>query len=277
MEVFPGVPRLASILLLAGLGVAWACILRRRDLWRIGLCALAVLAVAASALAISQQFGIDKRFFLVAPYLPVALAQVKMLLVMSLSIAFVTEIAARRRVAAAAILGAALVAGSASVIRPNANFFLAPKHSYCGGVECPVQDDIEVLGQFRAYLEAQGVDPDVSEDRLLIANRIVRMGRELWLFPAGGGRLAPHADVGPVAFFYFQGDPDYTTYNYVAHVCERFDVPWLQAQKVRYVLVPATAGDWCIHDVVTLVARWETVAMSGDARVIDLEREVHVP
>ncbi|WP_337244469.1 hypothetical protein [Luteimonas sp. gir] len=277
MEVFPGAPRLASILLLAGLGVTWACILRRRDLWRIGLSAFAVLMVAASALAISQQFGTDKRFFLVAPYLPVALAQVKMLLVMSLSIALVTEIAARRRVAAAAVLAAALVAGSASVIRPNANFFLAPKRSYCGGVECPVQDDIEVLGQFRAYLEAEGVDPDASEDRLLIANRIVRMGRELWLFPAGGGRLAPHADVGPVAFFYFQGDPDYTTYNYITHICERFDISWLREQKVRYVLLPATEGDWCIHDVATLVTRWQTVAISGDARVIDLEREAHVP
>ena len=276
MEIFPGARRPPSILLMSALVVTW-CVLRRQGLWRPLACVCAVVMVAAVALAISQQFSTDKRFFLLAPYLPVALAQAKILLVMSLSIAIVTKTAVRRHLAFAAVLGAVLVCASALVIRPGANFFLAPKHDYCGGVECPVPDDVAVLSQFREHLLTQGIDPNASEDRLLIANRVIRMGRELWLFPSGGGRLAPHSEVGPVAFFYFQGDPDYTTHNYVSHVCERFDIPWLREQKVRYVLVPATEGEWCIHDVDSLVQRWETVAVSGNARVIDLNREVHVP
>jgi len=277
IEVFPGASRLASLLLLSGLLITWACILHRRGLWRVAATALATLGVAALALAISQQFGTDQRFFLLAPYLPVALAQFKILLVMSLSISIVAELLVRRHLAAATTLGVALVLASALIVRPSANFFLPPKHDYCGGVECPAPDDLAVLRQFREYLVGQGVDPESSEDRLLIANRIIRMGRETWLFPSGGGRLAPYSDIGPVAFFYFQGDPDYTTHNYVAHVCERFDIPWLREQKVRYVLVPATEGEWCIHDVESLALRWETVAVSGNARVIDLNREVHVP
>jgi len=276
-EVFPGAPRLASILLLFALGITWLCILRRSGAGRLAMSALAALAVASVALSISQQFGADKRFFLLVPYLPVALAQMKILLVMALSIAIMAETAARRRLFSTIVVGIALVLGSGAVIRPGANFHLAPKHDYCGGVECPAPDDVAVLDRFRAYLEVQGVDPDTSEDRLLIANQVIKMGPELWLFPSGGGRLAPHADVGPVAFFYFQGDPDYTTRNYVAHVCERFDVPWLREQKVRYVLIPAAEGSWCIHDADALTRQWETVVASGNARVIDLNREVHVP
>jgi len=277
MEIFPGAPRLASILLLSGLVVIWACVLRRRGLGRLGLSAIAALAVAASALAISQQFGTDKRFFLLASYMPVALAQAKIVLVMALSTAIVAELAARKRLVAATIVSIALVLGSAAVIRPGANFYLPPKHDYCGGVECPAADDIAVLDRFRAYLAAQNVDPDKSEDRLLIANRVIKMGRELWLFPAGGGRLAPHSEVGPIAFFYFQGDPDYTTHNYVANVCNRFNASWLRGQKIRYVLIPANEGEWCIHDVDAITRQWKTVAESGNARVIDLNRETHVP
>lgn len=277
MEIFPGGGRLGSILLLCGLALIWACILRRRGICRLTVSALAALLVASTAISISQQFGADKRFFLLAPYLPVALAQAKILVVMSLSIAIVDELASRKRLLAATIVGGALVLGSAAVIRPSANFYLMPKYDYCGGVECPAPDDVAVLEKFRTHLAAEGVDPDTSEDRLLVANKVIRMGRELWLFPSGGGRLAPYSDVGPVAFFYFQGDPDYTTHNYVTYVCERFDVAWLREQKVRYVLIPAAEGEWCIHDVDALSLRWKTVAASGKARVIDLNREIHVP
>lgn len=277
IEVIPGASRLASILLVSGLAVAWACVIHRKDLWRLVGCAVAFLAVMAATLAISQQFSADRRFFLLAPYLPISLAQVKILLVVLLSIVITLRVAMRRRLAAAGILSILVVLGSASIIRPGANFFLAPKRDYCGGVECPAPDDVIVLEKFREYYVREGIDPEQSEDRLLIANKVIRMGGELWLFPAGGGRLAPHSGVGPVAFFYYQGDPDYTTRNYVANVCERFNLAWLREQKVRYLLLPASPGDWCIHGHENLALRWETVAYSGNARVIDLTREKNDP
>ncbi|QCO67084.2 hypothetical protein E5843_03550 [Luteimonas yindakuii] len=272
VEIMPGAPRPASVLLVGVPVVAWACILDRRDLWRLAACSFAFVGVSAAALAVAHQFAADQRFFLLAPYLQVSLAQLKIIIVVALSVVMVMRVARSGRVAASIALAMVMIFASASVVGSGANFFLTPKKDYCGGVECPAADDIAVLQMLREHLDGSGTDPQERQDRLLIANRIVRLGGETWLFPSGAGRLAPYAGVGPVAFFYYQGDPDYTTRNYVAHVCERFDLAWLREQHVRYVLIPATPGDWCIHDHEGIASRWETVVSSGNAKVIDITR-----
>lgn len=275
--LLPGAKPWGAFALLSALFVGWAACQPARSAFRAACCAAAFLLVGALALSVTAQFSIDRRFYLLNSYLKLAIAQAEIVFALGMSLGIVHRLLDLPRKWIAIAASAAIVAASAAVVREGQVYRSGPKRDYCGGIQCPVATEVQVLDQFRTWLLAVGADPDRTTDRVLVPNNVVRLGHEHWLFPAGIGRVAPHEDIGPVAFFYYQGDAAYTTENYIARVCERFDVEWLRSHQIRYVLLPQSAGGWCIHNHDLLAARWATVAQVGNAKVIDLSRGRHDP
>lgn len=81
--------------------------------------------------------------------------------------------------------------------------------------------------------------------------------------------LAQESDV-PLAFYYYQGDDDYTTENYVNHVCNTLDREWLRSEHIRYVFLPADRSTACLASMEALRATERVVASSGNSYLLEL-------
>ena len=151
---------------------------------------------------------------------------------------------------------------------------LAPRHSYCGSMGCVNATDIEVVKKLEA-LVADGEIPLLKGKlpRVLIPNVLVNAGIERWVFPTGASRYLAMADALPVAFYYYQGDSDYSTESYKRHVCERFDRDWLEKEGINYVFLPAERVGTCIAGLESLHTTDTVILESGNSSLVRLNFE----
>lgn len=222
--------------------------------------------------AIIEPFAGDVRFYLLPQYFPMIMAQFKALAIIGLGAGAIACCASskfsRLRILVVAGLAIALVYAS---VRPAQRMMLTERYDYCGSMGCVQPSDVEVVSRLEV-LVADGKIPDVAGalPRVLIPNRPIQAGNESWVFPTGGARYLALADALPVAFFYFQGDADYTTRNYMRHVCNRLDRAWLAKENIRYVFLPAEREGACdgVFDALRTTDR--ILLQSGNTYLIEL-------
>ncbi len=131
-----------------------------------------------------------------------------------------------------------------------------PRFSYCGAAGCLTENDKKVIEQMTQYLTDKNT-------RVLIPNAPVMVfNREKWLFPWGAGRALPFETDVPLAFFYFQGDRDYSYENYQKNICEELNIEWLKAEQIKYIFIPSDRGGTCIR------SGGEILFKSGDAKFV---------
>lgn len=228
-------------------------------------------AGALLGIALLEPFARDPRAFLLTQYYPMVLAQYKALALVALASLLVVAAVRARGVAAGALAIAGAFGLAALVLRPVQPMALAASREYCGTVGCVKSSDVEVVEKLER-LVAQGsiARADGSLPRVLVPNQEVQAGYETWMFPIGGSRYLAMADALPVAFFYHQGDADYSSRNYQTHVCESLDRAWLARENIRYVFLPADRPRTCagVTDALTLSER--VLLNSGDTWLLEL-------
>lgn len=274
LELLPGQGAPTFAVLLAALAVAAVA----AGLWPRRPAALAVsvvLAVGGIYLVngLLQTLVRDARFYLLPAYFPVSLAQYKAVLLVVLAAWIPAAIRLAGRPPGHALAASALlVVLFALTVRPVQPMHLAPRHDYCGSMGCLRPSDLEVIGKLQELLDAGAVPRvDGRLPRILVPNALVDAGDERWIFPTGASRYLALTDTLPLAFYYYQGDSDYTTANYRRHVCDRLDRAWLAAERIGYVFLPADRDGTCLAGLDTLAQTDTVVAASGRSMLVRLE------
>lgn len=250
------------------LAVLWW--LRRWSLRSVARATVVILLMLASLWAADALFDVlldDRRFYLLAPYYWLALGQLKILLVTGLVLA--TLVAGHLRgvregmLLAFAALAVATIGWALHSTQPMMD---RSRVDYCGSLGCIEPDDISTLRGFEALARAGKLSPG----RVLLPNSRHEAHREQWIFPVTAARALPFFDVPAPAFYYYQGDPDFTTENYVRHVCSRFDESWLSEQGVAYVFLPARRDSACLAGMETLVQSRRVIVRHGNSMILEL-------
>ena len=228
--------------------------------------ALVFYLVYGFALALTD----DRRFFLLAPYIFFSMSQFKaMLLIWLAALSVKSVIESGRPLVLAVGASALLIATAYALIRDVQKMMLFPRQAYCGAFDCVKLDDRVLLrkmekmvknGEFRT---ASGAVPKV-----LLPNWLSHSEIETWIFPVSGGRLYPNMELLPAAFYYYQGDIDYSTRSYIDHVCEHLDRPWLLSKGIQYIFLPSERADACVAGMDELPASEEVILKEGNAYLL---------
>jgi hypothetical protein len=239
---------------------------RVSTLLTIGFIVLALVAAEGLFWALRD----DRRVYLLAPYYAFTLGQLKILLVTGMAGGIILLGHARGlkplKLTIPAILLILLVRLG---MHETQRFALEPRADYCGSLGCASPDDIAVMTRFAGMIQSDGDRPSALP-RVLVPNSVHHTHNEDWVFPVTGARALPFHDVPPVAFFYYQGDDDYTTDAYQAHVCRHFDREWLASQGIGYVFLPSVRDAACMEGMEQLPATEEIVVRSGNSYLLRL-------
>ncbi|MBA2237266.1 MAG: hypothetical protein H0W24_00975 [Lysobacter sp.] len=232
---------------------------------------LAILALAAAD-GLFFAMGGDRRFYLLSPYYPFTLGQLKILLVTTLAASVIVVASAKRlRPWLSGCLVVLMVLMVHLGMHGAQKFVLDPRADHCGALGCLSTEDLKVIRDFeRLHRARAGAGALGDPARVLVPNSVHDTAREDWVFPIAGARALPFYDVPPVAFFYYQGDDDYTTENYKAHVCRQFDRAWLKQQGVAYVFLPSVRGSACMQDMERLPDTEEILIQHGNSYLLRL-------
>ena len=240
---------------------------------RLAVVIAACIAIAALATTngLFAALHDDRRGYLLAPYYAFALGQFKILLVTLLAGSIVLIGITRRWKRWQLVALVALMVVAVHVGMPLAQrYTLAPRYGYCGSLGCASADDLRVISHFQAMMERPGADAAFRSARILVPNSVHHTRNEDWVFPVAGARALPFYDVPSVAFFYYQGDDDYTTANYEEHVCRKFDRQWLKAQAIGYVFLPSARDAACLQGMEHLPMSEQVLVQSGNSYLLRL-------
>ena len=91
------------------------------------------------------------------------------------------------------------------------------------------------------------------------------------VFPLSSARMFPFYDILPAAFFYYQGDVDYSTRSFQERVCDRLDRRWLHSKGIAYIYLPSAREGTCIQGMNSLIRSETVVAHEGDAYLLRLK------
>ncbi len=105
---------------------------------------------------------------------------------------------------------------------------------------------------------------------MLLPNAPAQMSNEKWIFPVSSARAYPMYDVLPAAFFYYQGDVEYSTASYMQRVCNQLDREWLESKRIRYVFLPSLREGVCLKGIEDLVSQEQIVLQEGNAYLLKL-------
>jgi hypothetical protein len=218
--------------------------------------------------AVFDELAADHRFRLLLPYLQYNRYQVMYLVIMILVIATLRPFFSGSRhwfVGPAALL----LLGYGLGLHQNETTWVNKKArgGYCGSMGCTTPDDREVLSlSEHLYQELEHTTPV----RMLIPNAVSVHGEEKWLMPRGATRSAVLYDTFPLAFYYYQGNQEYTFDNYQQFVCQFLDITWLKSQNIQYLFTPSNMSDSCVYEYKNLGDRFETVARFGNSAIYRL-------
>jgi len=226
------------------------------------------------ALALFGTFSAMPELYLLEPYLYAHTDQVAFMWFVGCIALIVFELTTK----STGYLGALLLVFVAwfGVIHPHGRVNLTPRYGLCDALGCVNDDDllmIAKLEEISANEMASISDPTfTSTPKILVLNALANTGREEWLFPYGAARILPSYNTLPLAFFYFQGSPDFSFANYKRHVCSRLDLKWLRARNIKYIFIPSSRGDICARGLMRMIERNPTlvVAQSGEASIVKL-------
>lgn len=123
------------------------------------------------------------------------------------------------------------------------------RKNYVGPMGTVTADDLTVISKIeRLFKEYQEKKPLTYDEvpKILIPNEVMP-GIEDWIFPHGASRILPYYNVFPVAFYYYQGNPEFSYQNYKRRIIESFDLKWLREHKVQYLFMPSDIGKGTMH------------------------------
>lgn len=215
----------------------------------------------------------DRRFFLLGPYMFFSMTQYKALLLVLL-MTLVLE-----RLARVPWVGLALASGAAGVVvfvtmylvRVEHAMYLAPRQTYCGVYGCLDDSDVRLLETFESQVqEGRFTEPDGGLPKVLVPNAFKNTEHESWILPVGSARVLPLFEVLPAAFYYYQGDLEYSTASYKARICDRLDRAWLRERRIRYLYLPSQRQDACVFGMNTLIQTEEVVLQEDGAYLLKL-------
>ncbi len=220
----------------------------------------------------AQSLSNDRRFYLLSPYVYFNLTQYKSLWIV-LALAALLSSLALARVHRMWILVAAfaLILPMNSMVRGYQDMYLDPRRDYCGASGCVADADRALLKKIEAKVRSGELRKDGPASKVLLANLVVQMNREKWAFPVFSARVYPHYDVPPAAFFYYQGDVEYSTNSYVKRVCDRLDREWLKSKGIGYVYLPSEHLGTCLEH---LPKQEEIVLQEGNAYFLKLREKL---
>lgn len=286
-----GVPASSTALLLwsASIGVCaalWARLSPARAIRWAALIPLLVV-VKAAALCVKPLAGGPLPIHLIQPYLIDSVNQFGAVLAfcaLGVGASALLQIDRPWHRAALALVAVALSwlpQSRASASSPD--FLMRPRVTRLdGNMGVPTVSDLEATRFWATYSKQQvDANPPKSYDeapKILIlgrpSERAIERGVERWVFPTGGGRVLPLESSLPTAFFYGHGGREWSYSNYLAHVCENFDLRWLGARNVRYVYVPSDRRGCLGIPIDTLRRLGQVLFESGDALILELPRDL---
>jgi hypothetical protein len=108
-----------------------------------------------------------------------------------------------------------------------------------------------------------------SVPKILVLNAPVIIGNERWLLPTGASRILPTFNTFPLAFYYFQGSPDYSYELYQKNICQSLNLQWLREKNIRYLFVPSY-NFGCLRKKAALLLQGKIIEQSGKSMFIDI-------
>jgi hypothetical protein len=235
------------------------------------------LSLIAFAVALFLVYGFarslldDRRFFLLGPYIFFNMTQYKAMLLV-LMLAFILKPLVRAPwvgVGLAGVVSVALVLPVMYLVRSEQGLHLEPRKTYCGVYGCLADSDRRLLETFEQQVRQGRFPPqDGITPKVLMPNAFKQTEHEAWILPVSSARVLPYYDVLPAAFYYYQGDLEYGTSNYKAHVCERLDRAWLKARHIHYLYLPSGRENACVDGMAQLIESEEVVLREGDAYLL---------
>ena len=215
----------------------------------------------------------DRRYFLLAPYIFFSMAQYKAMFLVLMATWILKEILETKKNIIWALGSAFILVYSTTVlIRSGQGMYLNPRQSYCGAFDCIHVDDRVLLRKWEHMVKNNEFKTSAGAiPKVLIANLIFQSEIETWIFPVSGGRIYPYMKVLPAAFYYYQGDVDYSTKSYMAHVCNQFDRPWLQSKNIQYIFLPTGRQNACVAGMESLIKTEEIVLQEGNSYLLKLK------
>jgi len=259
-----------------------ACVLAVGFRWRsrtaasLGIALALLFAIRALVYPLTvalRQLGPD--YDLLSTYMEMSRQQLVILIWYACIALVAVELAWRLSTTGILILVSAIVLFSR--VAPNTEIGPCHRQIYSGPLDSATPGDLTVIRHaeslFRSWRNEHPVMDFTNMPRILIPNGVANIGRENWLFPYGGARILPLADVFPVAFFYFEGSREYTFEAYRDHVCNRFDADWLLARNIRYLFLPAQRGWSCIANLDSVVASARMLANDENAQLLEISSQ----
>lgn len=239
--------------------------------WQLGGMLLVILLGLSLADGLFSALGDDRRFYLLLPYFSLNVAQHKFLLLTVLAGAVISAAIVKRH-PPWLLLGLAIAINLMinMGVRREQSLVLNPRVDYCGSLGCTTDSDIRVIKRFEAMTRSERSKGNMLDGRVLVPNSVHDTPNEFWVFPVAGARALPFFDVLPVAFYYYQGDDDYTSGNYMKHVCSTFDRTWLKSQGITYLFLPADRSTACVDSLESLPVSEEIIFRDDNTYLLRL-------
>lgn len=262
------------LMLVLAFSLAYWLLPPRRSLNKPALGAALVLLLGLYAIhALTHALGNDVRTFLLAPYVSFILVQFKAMALVALAGLVLGKLVQAQRNRFWLILASVLLVWPVSrLVRSEQDMLLDPRRGYCGAFECIADADLQLLGSFeRLVAEGALTRPGEAPPKVLLPNNVSHMELETWIFPVDSARILPYYNVLPAAFYYYQGDAQYSTSSYVAHVCNQFDRRWLEEKGIRYLFLPTVREEACVAGMKDLIHTEEVVLNVQGAYLLKLK------
>lgn len=212
----------------------------------------------------------DRRFYLLGAYVFFSMAHYKALVLVLMTctlLAVMSSLSIVRFLMLSSLLFGTLLVS----VRHEQGLALEIRKNRCGAYECIPPEDKAFLSKLEELKRRGGLTvPGVVAPKVLVPNSLNQMDKETWIFPVSSARLLPYYDILPAAFFYFQGDPEYSAHSYAQHVCNQLDRAWLKQKGIYFVYLPSQRADVCIKDLDRLPFTEDIVLQEGNAYLIRL-------
>lgn len=231
-----------------------------------------ILLLCAFTLNLFSILSTTAPFYLLYPYFIFSLAQYKIALVLLVfAIAIIAGLSRSWAIGKVLVVTFFSIVFAGFIMRNIEPYNIQARKNYCGSMGCVTNADFRVFEKFRGILKRGETSAARYEDnRILLPNRIVQSANETWIMPMGGSRLVPYANIGPSAFYYFQGDKDYSVKTYREKVCEKFDLDWLKSHKIRYLFIPDDRNGICVANLDKIDTLFKVLIKDENSMILQL-------
>lgn len=233
---------------------------------------VALLASMYLIYAFTHAVETDIRTFLLAPYVFFNLTQYKALLLITMAALILTKMMEAQRPLIWLVLAVTVLSAPVGyLMRSSQPMVLDPRRGDCGALGCIEDEDQRLLRKFEAMtLNGEFRATSGAAPKVLIPNAVAKMDLETWIFPVTSARVLPFFRVLPAAFYYFQGDAEYSTASYKAHVCDRLDRAWLKSKGIEYLYLPSEREQSCVAGREALIDTEQVILNEGGAYLLKL-------